>query len=145
MGRIFTSALFLFALLVCSSGNAQTRNTWIRSCQAKDSNSSGTIGYRICTDQYLKVLERQQVALLKKVGIRLAESVGEGTNSKAAMRHLAESQKSWVRYVHEHCEIAQNMFGVGNASGDVIPGCMVSEYEARNQQLSRMIEGNYWR
>ncbi len=145
MGCLSTSTLFLLALLVFSSANAQSRDAWIRSCQAKDSNSSGSIGYRICTGQYLKVLESQQAALLKKVGIRFAEGMDEGTDSKAAMRHLAESQKSWLRYVHEHCEIAQSMFGVGNASGDVIPGCMVSEYEARNKQLSRMLEGNYER
>ena len=145
MGRIFPSALFLIALLAYGLGNAQSRDAWIRSCQAKESNYSGSIGYRICTGQYLKLLERQQAAILKKVGIRFAEVVDEGTDSKAAVQHLAESQKSWLRYVHEHCEIAQNMFGVGNASGDVIPNCMVSEYEARNKQLSRMLEGNYER
>lgn len=118
MGRLFTCALFLFALLVLSPSNAQTRDAWIRSCQAKDSNSSGSIGYRICMGQYLELLQRQQAALLKKVGIRFAEAPDEGTDSKAATQHFAESQKFWLRYVHEHCEIAQNMFRLGNASGD---------------------------
>ena len=145
MERLFASALCLFSLFVFSPSQAQTRDVWVRSCQAKDSNLSGSIGYRICTGQFLNLLERQQGALLKKVGIRFAETADEGTDPKAATQRLTESQKFWLRYAHEHCQIAQNMFGVGNASSDVMPSCMVREYEARNKQLSRMLEGNYER
>lgn len=130
---------------MASARKAQTRDGWVRACQSKHSNLSGSVGYRICTGRFLNFLEKQQVGLLKKLVVQFAEAPDEGTDPKAATQHLTESQKSWLRYANEHCEIAQAMFGVGNASGDVIPSCMVREYEARNKQLSRMLGGNYER
>lgn len=145
MGRVLASTLCLFLLAVACASEAQTRDAWVRSCQAKDSQLSGSIGYRICTGRFLNFLERQQVVLLKQLVARFAEVKDEGIDPKAAAQHLTESQKAWVRYASQHCEIAQDLFGVGNASGDVVPSCMVREYEARNKQLSRMLEGNYER
>ena len=145
MEKIFASALCVFLWFAPSASQAQTRDAWVRSCQAKDSNLSGSIGYRICTGRFLNFLERQQIELLKKLTSRFAEAADERTDPKAAAEHLTESQKFWLRYANQHCEIAQSMFGIGNASGDVVPSCMVREYEARNKQLSRMLGGNYER
>lgn len=145
MGRVFASTLCLFSLAIACASEAQTRDAWVRSCQAKDSQLSGSTGYRICTGRFLNLLERQQAVLLKKLITQFDEVSGEGIDPKAAAQHLTGSQKAWVRYANQHCEIAQDMFGVGNASGDVFPSCMVREYEARNKQLSRMLEGNYER
>jgi uncharacterized protein YecT (DUF1311 family) len=145
MLRIFFSTLCLCLWLISGASEAQTRKTWVNSCQAKDSELSGSYGYRICTSQFLNVLEKQQAVLLKKLAIRFIDSVDENTNPKAASKHLAESQKVWLRYANEHCEIAQSMFGTGNASGDVMPSCMIGEYEARNKQLSLMLNGTYER
>jgi uncharacterized protein YecT (DUF1311 family) len=145
MTRIFCTALCLCLLSISGASEAQSRDAWLRSCQAKDSELSGSFGYRICTGQYLKFLDRQQVTLLKKLAARFAETADEGIDPAAATRHLQGSQKAWLRYANEQCEIAQSMFGVGNASGDVIPSCMAGEYEARNRQLSRMLGGNYER
>lgn len=145
MGRVFSSALCLCLWLTSGVSEAQTRDAWVSSCQAKDPELSGSYGYRICTGQFLNFLEKQQVVLLKKLAARFAEPAGNDTDPKAATKHLTESQKAWLRYTNEHCEIAQSMFGVGNTSGDVMPSCMVGEYEARNKQLSRMLEGSYER
>lgn len=145
MGRVFSSALCLGLWLLSGASEAQTRDAWVRSCQAKNSELSGSYGYRICTGRFLNLLENQQAALLKKLAARFVEPTDDGADPKAATKHLTESQKAWLRYANEHCEIAQSMFGVGNASGEVMPSCLVEEYEARNKQLSRMLEGRYER
>ena len=95
--------------------------------------------------RFLNFLVKQQVALLKKLVSQFAEGPDEGTDPKAATQHLTESQKSWFRYANEHSEIAQAIFGVGNASGDVMPSCKVRKYEARNKLLSRMLGEIYER
>ncbi len=145
MLQVFFSTLCICLLLISGASEAQTRKTWVNSCQAKASELTGSYGYRICTGQFLNVLEKQQAVLLKKLAIRFIKSADENTDSKAASKHLVESQKAWLRYATEHCEIAQSMFGTGNASGDVMPSCMIGDYEARNKQLSLMLDGRYER
>lgn len=139
------AALSVCILLFALTASAETRDGWVRSCQAKDSTLSGPSGHRICTGRYLTHLEKRQAGLLKKIKALFAEPGAEGANPVEAWRQLADSQAHWLRYANAHCQAAQHMFGVGNASGDVIPSCLVGEYESRNKQLARILEGNYER
>ena len=134
------------ALLMAATASAQPREAWIRKCQADDAELAGSTGYRVCTELYVMQLERRQKQLLRQVSARLAGAADdEGTDPKAAAAHLARSQQHWRRYVTEHCQAAQAMFGTGHTSGDAIPSCMAGEFELRNRQLGRILRGDYER
>ena len=47
--------------------------------------------------------------------------------------------------VTEHCRAAQAMFGTGHTSGDAVPSCMAGEFDLRNRQLGRILQGDYAR
>lgn len=73
MGQIFSAALGLCLWVISGESEAQTRDAWLRSYQAKDSEFSGFYGYRVCKGRHLNFLEKQQVVLLKKLAARFAE------------------------------------------------------------------------
>lgn len=135
----------LSATFLAATASAQSREAWIRKCQAEDAELSGSTGYRVCTEMYVQHLERRQKVLLRRVSARLSTVTDEGVDGRSAIAHIKKSQVSWRTYVTEHCRAAQDMFGSGHTSGDAIPSCMAGELELRNRQLSRMLQGEYER
>ena len=139
---IITLCLFLFAHSALAD---EDRRTWVTHCQKSSSELSGSIGWRICTGQYLDHLEKQQSSLISKLKPTLAAAQGEGVNVGTVERLIFASQRDWERFVKNHCEAAEAAFGIGNSSGDVMPSCLVIQYEIRNRQLQGVLDGDYER
>ena len=131
-------------LLAAGTATAQSREHWMRLCQER-TEEPAAIQFSLCTAQYVDVLCKNQSDLLKKVRAKMRASRDEGVKPESAVRHLETSQRRWAEYVAEHCLIAEDMFGLGNAAGSVYPSCMAAEYELRNTQLRRMLVDDYWR
>jgi uncharacterized protein YecT (DUF1311 family) len=131
-------------LVLTGIATAQTREGWMRSC-VEGGDEPPSVAYRLCAGKYLDELQATQLGLLKNVQAKIAATSEEEVKPEPARRHLEASQRHWAEYVAEHCAIAEDMFGAGNASGDVYPSCMTGEYELRNAQLRRMLAGDYER
>lgn len=129
---------------VAGGAEAQSGDAWIRSCQAQDSELSNSNGYRVCTELYVVELDKRQKELVADVLGMLGRDTDED-DASLAREHFLRSQELWRGYAEEHCRTAQVMFGAGNPSGDTIPSCSAGEFEARNKQLSRMLQGEYER
>lgn len=143
--RLTKLVVALSAASLVTAASAQSRDAWIRKCQAEDGELSGSTGYRVCTEMYVQHLEARQKVLLRKISSRLLSVTDEGVDGRSAIAHLKKSQGSWCTYATEHCWAAQDMFGSRRTSGDGIPSCMAGELEVRNRQLSRILQGEYER
>lgn len=136
MSRLLLAAVL--ALLAATAG-AQSREGWIRACQAEDAELGGSNGYRVCTELYVVELEQRQATLLEQVSARLARA-GEGAAGPApATAQLAQSQQHWRSYVDAHCQVVQAVSGPDSPVGDAIPSCMADAFEQRNRQLERVL------
>lgn len=123
--------------------NAEERKASVEHCQDSAPELTGSIGWRICTNRYLENLKRQQLLLLKNLKSELRGKSDEGVDTNLVEKYVLDSQRHWERYVRSHCDAAQAAFGKGNSSGDVMPSCLVAQYEIRNYQLKQILIGNY--
>jgi uncharacterized protein YecT (DUF1311 family) len=136
----------LLCLLSLSfSALAESRQEWVTHCQNSSDELSGSIGWRICTGRYLDYLQQQQALLIKKLKPTLVAAQNEGVDVNSVVKYIMASQQDWERFINKHCEAAEAAFDIGNSAGDVMPSCLVKQYETRNQQLQGILDDNYER
>lgn len=125
--------------------NAQSRDAWIRNCQAEGPDLSNSNGYRVCTEFYVMELEKQQNKLVEEVVARLVREADEQGEPPLAQEHFAQSQELWRSFVADHCHVEQALFSDVSPVGDAIPACHAEAFEARNGQLKRLLRRKYER
>lgn len=121
--------------------NAQSRDAWVRKCQAEGPDLSNSNGYRVCTEFYVMELEKQQNNLVAEVVARLVRESDEQGEPLLAQEHFVKSQEFWRSYVEGHCQVEQALFSDDSPVGDAIPACSAEAFEARNEQLRRLLRG----
>lgn len=125
--------------------NAQSRDAWIRKCQAEGPDLSNSNGYRVCTEFYVMELEKRQNKLVAEVVAELARKAEEQGEPPLAQERFLKSQELWRSFVEDHCQVEQALFSDDSPVGDAIPACGGEAFEARNEQLRRLLRGKYER
>lgn len=128
------------ATLFAASASAQTRDDWIGKCQAEDSELSNSNGFRVCTELYVVHLEEQQARLLAALLGLLGPGAGANDIEPSGREHFIKSQEMWRTYAEEHCRVLQAVAGDDGPVGDAFPSCSADAFEARNDQLTQLLE-----
>ena len=137
--------VFVALTFIASIANAQSRDAWIRECQAEGPDLSNSNGYRVCTELYVMELEKRQSNLVAQVGAKLAREAERQGEAPLAQEHFFKSQELWRSFVGDHCQVEQALFSDDSPVGDAIPACTAEALEQRNEQLERLLRRKHQR